>query len=442
MDPAIANQNLDPPLLPVLRRGIVPALLAHVLLVGALSWGVQWKRGEDPPLAEAGSPARNGPAPRLPPARPSTAAAPPAPAERPVAATAALARTACPAQPLLASAGGRDGQLAMPPARPAARGGLDEIDTTLWAGKEAAAAGRMRDAEVAYLTSCQLADSLRGPGSVEAANARYQLGRHYAFVAGGGAPVAPGQRPELLRRAEAFYADSLQSYTALLGADHERTRFAADGLGAVRETLAQAGTSAMGGAAGNAAPPPRETAQPAPRSPGVSAAAPAASAGGRTAPGKPTATAGVASSPGGAAGSSSRVGVTKPVPTVGAGEASGSPQVAQGDATAGGGAGGGTAERVAPSFDCTRARSTSEKLICSDAQLARLDRELGRLHARAKAAASDPAAFKRAGDAEWLRRERECRDRECLLAWYAKRREQLEGRMAQARGDAQGSATR
>jgi uncharacterized protein len=79
-----------------------------------------------------------------------------------------------------------------------------------------------------------------------------------------------------------------------------------------------------------------------------------------------------------------------------------------------------------PSFDCSRARSAPEKIVCADEDLARQDRELGRLHARAEAAASDRAAFRRQNDAEWRRREDNCRDRECVQRWYAERRAQLE----------------
>ena len=86
-----------------------------------------------------------------------------------------------------------------------------------------------------------------------------------------------------------------------------------------------------------------------------------------------------------------------------------------------------------PSFDCAKARSRPERLICSDAELARLDRDTGRLHARAKAAARDPAAFKRQNDREWKQREADCRDKACLLAWYANRRAQLQQTLAQAR---------
>lgn len=83
-----------------------------------------------------------------------------------------------------------------------------------------------------------------------------------------------------------------------------------------------------------------------------------------------------------------------------------------------------------PSFDCEKARSTPEKLICGDAELAQLDRELGTLYARAKRAASDPEAFQRVSDREWRRRESECGDRDCLLRWYAQRRQQLQEQLA------------
>jgi type IV secretory pathway TrbL component len=90
-----------------------------------------------------------------------------------------------------------------------------------------------------------------------------------------------------------------------------------------------------------------------------------------------------------------------------------------------------TQATVRPSFDCAKARSRAERLICADPELARLDRELGQLHARAKAAAPDAAAFRRENDAQWRRRETSCFDRECLLAWYAQRRAQLEARLEQ-----------
>lgn len=97
----------------------------------------------------------------------------------------------------------------------------------------------------------------------------------------------------------------------------------------------------------------------------------------------------------------------------------------------------GDASVPTPSFDCSRARSRPEQIICSDAQLAQLDRELSRLHARARNASSDAAAFRRQNDQEWRDRESICRDRECLLRWYAHRRDQLLNDIEDARDQRQ-----
>src|SRR5690349_3653332 len=76
MDPAIQNSDLDPPRTPsVVWKGLPVAILAHVLLVVALAWGVHWKRQPDPSMAAI-------PLPPVAAAGPSTAVmgAPPAPA--------------------------------------------------------------------------------------------------------------------------------------------------------------------------------------------------------------------------------------------------------------------------------------------------------------------------------------------------------------------------
>jgi hypothetical protein len=83
------------------------------------------------------------------------------------------------------------------------------------------------------------------------------------------------------------------------------------------------------------------------------------------------------------------------------------------------------AEQEGPSFDCAKAHSPTEHLICSDPQLATLDVELAALYTQAKAAASDQAAFARESRSEWSRRESTCTDKPCLLEWYAQRRAQL-----------------
>ena len=81
---------------------------------------------------------------------------------------------------------------------------------------------------------------------------------------------------------------------------------------------------------------------------------------------------------------------------------------------------------IQPSFDCTKARSDAEHLICSDATLATLDKNLADTFARAKAAAKDPAAFKEHTRTQWNYREQSCHDRDCLLRWYQDQKTALE----------------
>ena len=69
------------------------------------------------------------------------------------------------------------------------------------------------------------------PADLPAADAQYQLARHYANAAAFGAA-----RPkELYERANRLYGASLQIYEARHGASHERTRFAREGLRTVQQ---------------------------------------------------------------------------------------------------------------------------------------------------------------------------------------------------------------
>jgi len=79
----------------------------------------------------------------------------------------------------------------------------------------------------------------------------------------------------------------------------------------------------------------------------------------------------------------------------------------------------------AASFDCNKASSKSEKLICSDQELSQLDSELGKLYAQAKASATDADAFKSENIKRWKEREANCSDKQCLLNWYAARKVEL-----------------
>lgn len=78
-----------------------------------------------------------------------------------------------------------------------------------------------------------------------------------------------------------------------------------------------------------------------------------------------------------------------------------------------------------PSFDCAKAASTNEKLICSDAELAALDNELDGVYKQAKAKAADPAAFKQITVDAWRMREARCQDKACLVQWYTERKNAL-----------------
>lgn len=77
---------------------------------------------------------------------------------------------------------------------------------------------------------------------------------------------------------------------------------------------------------------------------------------------------------------------------------------------------------MAASFDCTKAASLSEIAICSDNELSKLDDELAGIYRKAKSAAKDHNLFRQQTQAAWKWREENCRNKKCLLDWYAQRR--------------------
>jgi hypothetical protein len=80
---------------------------------------------------------------------------------------------------------------------------------------------------------------------------------------------------------------------------------------------------------------------------------------------------------------------------------------------------------IEASFDCKKAHSTSEMLICGDAELAALDRDLAVLYTQAKAAAPDKRAFAAVTKQNWNWREHNCRDKACLVSWYADQKQRF-----------------
>lgn len=75
-----------------------------------------------------------------------------------------------------------------------------------------------------------------------------------------------------------------------------------------------------------------------------------------------------------------------------------------------------------PSFDCARASSVTEHLICEDAELSAQDLRLFELYKHAKAMTPQLADFKQETKAAYLWREANCTDKACLLDWYAARK--------------------
>jgi hypothetical protein len=189
------------------------AWFAAGLVLGGAGIALLLGRGDDPrPASPPTATAALGPAPA------ASASAPPAPA------VSAEHRAACDEKPLLRASGASDGQLLVPEET---TGKAAEVaDKSLVAGKELTAAGRTRDAEVAFLVACRIAaDAGR---MLTLAEAKYHLGRHYAQVAA--EPGAQAQREKLRERAAALYTAAHALFGQQLGTGHEKTRFAANGL--------------------------------------------------------------------------------------------------------------------------------------------------------------------------------------------------------------------
>lgn len=178
--------------------------------------------------------------------------------------TAFLAAVAgnCELAPLLPGAGDGDGRERLQDKPDAAT--PDEVATLILSGKEAAASGRQRDAEVSFLNACRNAAALPQGDVAPLADAMYQLARHYANAAAFGAPKSR----ELFQRAERLYSASLEGFRAGYGEGHEKTRFAREGLVTVQHATGGKAPAAIAKAAPQpAAPAPVAEAAPAPAAP-------------------------------------------------------------------------------------------------------------------------------------------------------------------------------
>jgi hypothetical protein len=158
---------------------------------------------------------------------PVAAPAQAAPAAAPVVASAVAAKS-CDTTAIVPR-GREDGQESLQSAPSTAT--ASEVSALLLTGKEAAASGRMRDAEIVFLNACRDAQVVQGKdAALTLADAMYQLGRHYATVAQSGS----ASRTELLSRSQRLYQAALQTYQARYGDKGEKTRFAQQGLATVQ----------------------------------------------------------------------------------------------------------------------------------------------------------------------------------------------------------------
>jgi hypothetical protein len=164
----------------------------------------------------------------------------------------------CEMTPILPSAGNGDGQESLQ-GKPGGAS-ASEVASLILSGKEAAASGRQHDAEVDFLNACRNAAALQDGDPIPLSDAMYQLGRLYANAGALGSPKAK----DLYQRAERLYSASLEGYRARYGDNHEKTRFAREGLVTVQQ------------ATGGKPPTAIAKAPPAPAAAPVAAAPPAA----------------------------------------------------------------------------------------------------------------------------------------------------------------------
>ena len=72
------------------------------------------------------------------------------------------------------------------------------------------------------------------------------------------------------------------------------------------------------------------------------------------------------------------------------------------------------------SFDCSKAASPTEKLICNNESVSKLDEQLASAYKQTLESATDKDAIKKA-QLEWLKQQRACKEAECLTQAYQAR---------------------
>jgi len=158
----------------------------------------------------------------------------PDPQARPVAAAPApdaVIASTCPSQPLAVATGPEDGRFVLQAAlSPAAS---TDPAAFLAVAREATQEGRMRDAEVALIAACHVAEKASGGPSAPLADVKSRMGQHYVALAA--REEADAMRESLLQRASALFSESASTYASALGKNASKTRMAEQRLAALRQ---------------------------------------------------------------------------------------------------------------------------------------------------------------------------------------------------------------
>lgn len=149
----------------------------------------------------------------------------------PAAAPPLVLASACPSSPLAGATQPGDGQFTLDAAL-ASRSHPDPA-AFLAVAREAAGQGRPRDAEVALIAACRIAEQASGPRSAPVADIKAQIAQHYVALAG--REDAEDARKALLQRATDLYSDSAGAYSAALGKNASKTRMTEQRLASLRE---------------------------------------------------------------------------------------------------------------------------------------------------------------------------------------------------------------
>jgi hypothetical protein len=137
----------------------------------------------------------------------------------------------CPPRPLVSAQGAADGRFALEPAL--AAGARVDPSAYLAVSREAVQQGRLRDAEVALLAACHLAEKSAVGDTVPVADLKMRIAQQYVALAA--SQSAGDVRDGLLQRAEALLSDSVTTYAGALGGDAAKTRQAEERLASLRD---------------------------------------------------------------------------------------------------------------------------------------------------------------------------------------------------------------